>query len=170
MVGLETRGNTGTWVTTGVHDVLSVVVLGVVEQRLDSWLSETPCTRVQRLLLCPHNRLGVGVAVKVVAELRPWEGVQLLDTCNGNVLDVVVGAVFVESRIDLACAENDTLNLVVASNVSRGVRRVRDDPLEMRLAREVTETGASKRMTQQRFREEDDKSWDKLVRDMADKC
>ena len=131
VIGLETSSNTGTWVTTSVHDVLSVVVLSVIEKRLDSWLGETPCTSVQRLFLSPDNCLGIGVAVKVVTELRPREGIQLLDTCNGHIFDVVIGTVFVEGCVDLACAKDDTLDFVVANNVSRGMCWVRNDPLEV---------------------------------------
>ena len=61
MAALETGGNTCAWVSSGVENMSSVVVLGLVQHRLDTRLSEGPCTGVQRLLLGPDNVLGVRV-------------------------------------------------------------------------------------------------------------
>lgn len=50
-------------VAASVHDVLAVVVLGLVEQRFYAWLREAPRSGVERLLLRPDNSLCVGVLV-----------------------------------------------------------------------------------------------------------
>lgn len=55
--------------SAGIQDVPAIVILGLVEQRLNTWLGETPCAGIQRLLLRPDNVLSIGVAVEVVFEL-----------------------------------------------------------------------------------------------------
>ncbi len=66
MATLQARGNTGTRIPAGVHNVLAVVMLSVVEQRLDSRLGEGPCTSVERFLLTPNNGLRVRIGVQVL--------------------------------------------------------------------------------------------------------
>jgi hypothetical protein len=153
---LEARGDRRAGAATGVHDVLPVVVLRLVEQRLDARLREAPRARVERLLLRPHNRLGVGVLVEVLAQLLPREGVQLLDARDGHIVNVVVGAVLVQRRVHLARAEDDALHLVVRLEGARLVRRVGDDPLELRVARELLKVGAGQGVAKKRLGEEDD--------------
>lgn len=70
------------------------MVLCLVEQGLYSGLDETPGSGIERLFLTPDDVLGVGVAVKVLLKLLPGEWVQLFDTGDGGVGDVVVGTVF----------------------------------------------------------------------------
>jgi hypothetical protein len=65
MLGFETSRHTRRWISSGIHDVLAVMMLGVVEQCLNSWLGETPCACVERLFLTPDDSLGIGVVVKI---------------------------------------------------------------------------------------------------------
>jgi len=109
------------------------MVLGIIQQCLDSWLCEAPGASIERLFLTPDNGLGIGVHVKIVFQLLPWEGVQLLDTCDGCILESIVCSMLVESCVDLACAKNDTFNLLrVADRLA--VLGVGDNPFELRVA------------------------------------
>lgn len=135
MTGLETSSHTGTWISTCVHDVLSIMVLSVVQQSFNSRLSETPCTGIKRFFLTPNNGFGIGVHVKVLFELLPWERVELFDTSEGSVLDVVVGAVFAQGGINLSCAKDNTLD--VLRLVDRfAMFSIRDNPAELRVTSE----------------------------------
>jgi hypothetical protein len=127
---LQTGSDGCTWVASSVHDVLSVVVLGLVEQGLNSRLGERPGTGVERFLLAPDDGLGVRVLVEVLLELLPWEGVELLDTGDSGILDTSIGAVLVESSVDLTCAENDALNVFWRLN-ALAMLWIFDDPLEL---------------------------------------
>lgn len=140
MTALETSGDTGAGVSTSVQDVSPVVVFSLVEQSLNTRLSETPSTGVQRFFLCPDNVLGVGVRVKVLLEHSPWEGVQLLDTCNGSVSELVLLAVLVQRCVNLTSAQNDTLDFLLWLDLELGVFLVcwiGNDPLEVRVTGEV---------------------------------
>lgn len=139
--------------------MLAVVVLGLVEQSLETGLGKAPGTSVEGLLLGPDDGLGVGVLVQVLAELLPREGVELLNTGDGHVVELVVGAVLLESGVDLARAENDTLNLLGSLDVSRLVSGVGDDPAELRVTSELLNVGASNGVTEEGLGEEDDKGW-----------
>jgi hypothetical protein len=136
MARFQSGGNAGTGVSTSVHHVPSIVVFCLVEERLNSRLSEAPSARVQRLLLAPHNIPGVRVAVQVLLQLGPWERIELLDTSDGNIFDLVTGSVFGESGVDLSGAENDAFDLVMVLN-RLTMLRIRDNPLEVRLASKV---------------------------------
>ncbi len=68
MAGLQPGGDTGTWIPSSIHDVLAIMVLGLVQESLDSWLGETPCTGIERLLLTPYDGLSIWIAVKVLLE------------------------------------------------------------------------------------------------------
>lgn len=156
---LETGSHRRAGVAAGVHDVLTVVVVSVVEQGLNARLSEAPGTSVERLLLSPDDGLGVGVLVKVLLELLPGEGVQLLNAGEGDVVDVVLGTVLVESSPDLTTAENDSVNLLTRLENASLVLRVGDDPLEASvLPSELLDVAAGQRVSQQRLGEEDDES------------
>lgn len=77
--------------------------LRLIQQGLDPGLREAPRARVEWLLLRPHDRLGVGVLVQVLAQLGPGEGVELLDAGDCDVVEGRVGgAVFVQGDVDLA--------------------------------------------------------------------
>lgn len=158
--GLETSGDGSRRVTASVHDVLAVVELGLVEQSLDAGLGEAPGTGVQRLLLGPDNGLGVLVGVEVLLEQLPGEWVELLDTGNSNVVDVVVGTVLLQGSVDLTSAKNDTVNLLSRLDGASLMLRVRNDPLELRIrSGEIFNAGARKRVAQQGLGEEDDESY-----------
>lgn len=139
MTALETGGNTGTWVSASVENVLPVVVLGLVEQGLNAWLRETPGTCIKRLFLCPNDRLGIGVRVEVLLQLSPWEGVELLNTGNGSVGEVVGLAVLNQGSVDLTSAENDTLDFLLWLDLELGglVCWIGNDPLEVGITGEV---------------------------------
>jgi len=156
--GLETGGNRCARGTAGVQDVTAVVVLRGVQQGLDTGLSETPGTGVQRLLLSPDDVLGVGVAVEVLLKLGPGEGVQLLDTGDGGVADVVRFTVLEQGGVHLTRAEDHTLDLLWLVD-GAAVSGVGDDPLEVRVASELGELRASNGVTQQRLGEEHDQSY-----------
>lgn len=132
------------------------MVLGVVQEGLNARLSEAPGTGVERLLLRPDDSLGVGVLVKVLLKLLPREGVELLDTSEGNIVDVVVSTVLVQGSPDLASAQDDALDLLGLLDGAGLVLRVGDNPLEVRLAGELVQVGAGERVTEQRLGEEDD--------------
>jgi hypothetical protein len=155
---LETSGGRGAGVAAGVHDVLAVVVLCLVEEGLDAGLGVAPGAGVEGLLLGPDDGLGVGVLVEVLAQLLPREGVELLDAGEGDVVDVVGGAVLVQRGVHLARAQHDAVDLVVRLDLAREVRRVRDDPLELRVADKLVEVGTGERVAQQRLGEEEDES------------
>lgn len=170
MTGLETSRDRCARVATGVHDVLAIVVLRVVQQRLDTRLRERPCAGVQRLFLTPDDRLRVRIRVEVLLELRPWEGVELLDPRDGGVLEVVRLAVLEQRSKHLSGAENHSVNLVVRLDlevVDTLVRRVRDDPLEVRLARKVLDAAAGEGMTKQALAEEGDERFPELASHLA---
>jgi hypothetical protein len=154
---LETSGDRGTGVSASVHNVLASVVLSVVEQSLDTGLSEAPGTSVERLLLAPDDGLGVRVLVEVLLELLPREGVQLLNAGESDVVNVVVRSVLVKGSPDLASAENNTLNLVRRLDSTSLMLRVRNNPLESGvLASKSLDVAASKRVAEERLGEEDD--------------
>ena len=149
MTALQSSGDTGTRVSTCVQDMATVVVFGSIEQGLDTGLGETPWSGVEGLFLCPDNGLGVGVRVKVFLELLPWEGVELLDTSDGRVGELVLLTVLDEGSVDLACAEYHTLDLFLGGDLEfRGlVGGVRDDPLEVRISGKVLNAGTCKRVS-----------------------
>lgn len=157
MRGLQTRGDRRAGAATSIHDVLAVVVLSVVEKGLNTRLSIRPSTSVEGLLLGPDNSLGIRVLVEVVAELLPWEGVELLNAGDGDIVKLVLGAVLMQRRIDLARAENDTLNLLGGLDVTGLVGGVGNDPSELGVTDKLLDVRASKRMTEERLGEEDDK-------------
>jgi len=166
--GLETSSDGGAAGTTSVQDVATVVVLGGVEQALDTGLGVGPGTGVEGLLLAPNDVLGVGVAVKVLLELSPWEGVQLLNTGDGGVADAVGLTVLDESSVDLTRAKDDTLDLL--GGVDGGtVALIGDDPLEVRVTAQGLDIRAGNRVAQQRLGEEDDQRLAELAVNLATK-
>lgn len=150
MVGLQSSGDRGALVATCVQDMLAVVVLRRVQQRLDSRLHEAPCSRVQRLLLTPDDILCVRVPVEVLLELSPGEWVQLFDAGKGGIPDTFAAAVLDQGCVHLPSAENHSLDgfRVVNGYAMLGLW---DGPLEVRVASEVFDVGASQRMTEQVF-------------------
>lgn len=157
MDGLETGSHGGTGSATGIQNVTAVVVLSRVQQGLDTGLGVRPGTGIQGLLLAPNDILSVGVAVEVLLQLGPREGVQLFHTGDSGVANAIGFAVLDESGIDLTGAENHTLNLLRGVNGS-AVSGVGDDPLEVGVIGETLDIRASNRVTQEGLGEEDDKS------------
>ena len=156
---LQARRDRRANVTAGVHDVLAIVVLGVVEQRLDARLRKAPGTGVQRLLLAPDDGLGIGVLVEVLLELLPREGVQLLNASDGDVVDFVVGPVLVQRGPDLTRAQDDAVNLLGRLDGALLVLRVRNDPLELSLGRKFSNVRAGQRVAEKSLGEEDDQGF-----------
>ena len=142
---LQTSCNTGAWCSPCVHNVLSVVMLRVVQQCLDPWLSESPCACVERLLLRPDNCPNIWVAVEIVPKLCPREGVQLLNARDRDifVLVYVLLAVLDQRSIHLTGAQDDAVDLVVGQELSLFMRWVGNDPAEMAVACELFNVGAS---------------------------
>lgn len=140
---LQPRRHTSTGVAARIHHMLPIMMLRLIQERLQSRLREAPRAGIQRLLLRPHDGLCVGVAVEVVLELGPGEGVELLDARDGDLLVVGVrGAVFVESGVDLAAAEDDAVGFFGGGYVAGRVGGVGDYPLKVRIADEVGDGGA----------------------------
>lgn len=135
----------------------AVVVLRLIEQGLDSRLSEAPGTGVEGLLLTPDDVLGVGVHVEVLLQLSPREGVELLDTGDCSGLDFLACAMLVDGGVGLACAENDALDLVWLF-YRLAMFGIRDDPLEVRIPCEILDRRTCQGVPKQKFREEKDKS------------
>lgn len=116
--------------------------------------------------MTPDDGFCVGIRVEVLLELSPGEGVELLDTSNGSVGVVVLRTVLVQLSVHLSGTDDDTLDLVVRLDLNiltLVVRWVRDDPLEVRVSGKVLDVRARERVTEQRFREEEDQSYRMLV-------
>jgi hypothetical protein len=159
MTCLQPGRHTRTRIPPRIHNMSPIVMLRLIQQRLDPRLHKTPPPRVQRLLLTPNDRLGVLVLIKVISELCPGEGIELLDARDGDVFATGGFAVFVEGGVDLAGAEDDAVDGVVRVDGAGFVRRVRDDPLEVGVADEVFEVGAGKWVAEEGFGEEQDECW-----------
>lgn len=138
VAALETSGNRSARGTASIQHVAAVVVFSSVKQSLDTWLNKAPSTSIERLLLGPDDVLGVRVAVQVLLELSPREGVELLDTGDGGVANALALTVFGKSSVDLAGAHNNTLNLFRLVN-GGAVSGVRDDPTEVRVSSELVQ-------------------------------
>ena len=153
---LQACRHRGTGATTSVHDVFPVVVLRVIEQSLNTRLREAPRASVQGFFLCPDDGLGIGVLVKVLAQLLPREGVELLNPSNGNIVNSLVGTVFGKCRINLTRAEDDAVNLLVGLDGTRLMGRIGNDPAELRVADKLLNVGAGNRVTEKRLGKEQD--------------
>lgn len=86
--------------------------------------------------------------------MLPWEGVELFNTGNGSLVESIRLTVFVKSGIDLTSAHNHAIDFFVGSDKFT-VLGIRDDPAEVRVASEILDIGSAKRMSEERFREED---------------
>lgn len=136
MVALESGGNAGAWVAAGVEDVAAVMVNGLVEEGLEARLDVAPCTGVERFFLAPDDVLCVGVIVKILLDLLPWEWVKLFNTGDGGVLETIRLTVLGQGGVDLARAEDDTIDLFGLVD-GLAVLGFGDDPLEVRISGEV---------------------------------
>lgn len=138
VAALETSGDRSARGTASIQHVAAVVVFSSVKQSLDTRLHKAPSTGVERLLLGPDDILGVRVAVQVLLELSPWEGVELFNTGDSGVADALALTVLGKSSVDLTRAQDDTLNLLrlIDGGTMSGIR---DDPAEVRVACELVE-------------------------------
>ncbi len=86
------------------------------------------------------------------------QGRKLLDTRNGNVLDVVLATVLKQFKVSLTESEDVTLDLIGCDELIFTLVSVRlgNESLESRSGEEVLNVGTSFRMTQQRLGEEVD--------------
>jgi hypothetical protein len=162
MVSLQTRGDRRTRVTPRIHDMLPVMMLGDIQDRLDTGLREGPRAGIKRLLLAPDDRLGIGVAVEVLLHLLPWERVELLNARDRRVGDLLLGTMLDQRRVHLSGTQDHSLD--VGGLGDRGaVLGVRNDPAELRLAGELLDGGTGDWVAEKRLGEEDDKCYDVLV-------
>ena len=160
MRALQPSRHTRARIAPGIHDVLAVMMLRLIQQRLDARLGEAPRAGIQGLLLGPHDGLGVGVGVEVFTQLGPGKRVELFDAGDGGGGEVFVGgAVFVQRGVDLAGAEDDAVDFVVRFDCRVGVGGVGDDPLEVGVAGEVFDRGAGEGVAEEGFGKEEDQSW-----------
>ena len=88
--------------------------------------------------------------------MSPGEGVQLLDTCDGDGVELLLSAVLVQGHVDLTGAKNYAVNLVGREDSAIVVSGVGDYPLEVRFAGELFNGGAREGMAEERFGEEED--------------
>jgi len=133
---LQSRCYTTASIACREHDVLVVVVFSVVQQSLDSRLRKDPGTSIGRLFLAPDDGLGIRVAVQVLFELLPWEGEDLLDASDGDVLQTLLGTVLDECGINLTRTKDHSVDLLWFSDCFT-VLLVWDDPLELRISSEI---------------------------------
>lgn len=111
---------------------------------------------VERFFLCLDDGFGVRVLVEVFVELFLGEGVELFDMGDGNVVDFVVGVVFVKIGIDLVRVEDDVVNFFGSFDFVRLVGWVGDDLLELGFVNEFFNVGVGERMMEESFGEEED--------------
>lgn len=69
-----------------------------------------PRSTIIVLLLRPNNRLGILVLIKIGFYLGPREGMKLLYSGNGHVLDACRFSMLLDRFIYLSRAENNTLD------------------------------------------------------------
>lgn len=81
----------------------------------------------------------------------------MLDARDSGILEALVGAVLVQSSVDLARAENDTIDFVRLVD-ALAVFRIRDDPFELGIAGEFFDGRPGERVTKEAFGEEEDES------------
>jgi hypothetical protein len=132
----------------------AVMVHGLVEEGLDARLGVAPGSCIERLFLAPNDILGVRVPVKVVLKLLPWERMQLLDADDGGVLDALGLAVFYQSGVHLAGTKDDAFDALGVID-GDAVLGFGDDPVEVRVTGELLERRPANRVTEKRFREEE---------------
>ena len=148
VASLQTSRHTCTGVSAGVHDMPPVVMLGLVQQGLNSWLHKRPCASIERLLLTPNDGLRVRVSIQVVSQVCPREGVELFNPGDRGILVPVVGTVLVYCGVCLSSAHDNAVNLF-RLNDGLTVLWIWDNPLKVRVAGEVLDAGTRKRVSQE---------------------
>lgn len=164
---LQTGSNGCAGVASSVHDVPPVVVLSLVQKRLNSGLGKAPGTSVKGFLLAPDDVLRVGVRVKVLLKVLPWEGVELFDAGNGNVLQATRLTFLDKCGVDLTSTENNTIDLLVRADLATGMGWVLDDPLEVRVTSKLLNVGAGQRVSEKRLGEEENEGLAELAVHLA---
>lgn len=159
---LQSSCDTGTRVPACVHNVLPVMVFGMVQQRLDARLGEAPRSGIERLLLAPYDGLGIRVHVQILLELLPWEGVELLDASDCGSVELLTSAMLVKGSINLTGAEDYAFNLCRFFD-GLAMLRIWDDPLKMRFASKVLNVGTRQGMAKQKLGKEENKCWTQSV-------
>jgi len=102
---LHSSRNAGAWGSTSVLDMLCTVVFSLTEDSFQSGLHKGPGTCIERLFLCPNDLLKIGVFLKLVTNMGPREGVELLDTSDSNIVDSAGGTLLHKGSINLARTE-----------------------------------------------------------------
>jgi len=74
-------------------------------------LTLIPGTLVERLFLAPHHLLEILVVGDGGLELFLREGIELLDTDDGNIFTALLGAIGGQVIVDLARTQHDALDL-----------------------------------------------------------
>jgi hypothetical protein len=162
MARFQSRRHACARVTARVHDVFAIVVLGLVQQSLETRLRERPGTGIQGFLLAPDNRLGVGVHIQILLQLLPGEGVKLLYTSDCSSLEALLGTVLVQRSVDLTGTEDDAVDSFwIIDGVA--VFWVGDDPLKLRVPSELLDGRARQRVSKKRFGEEENEGYRELV-------
>jgi len=143
---LQTGSNRSARRTSSVPNVLISMLAALAKDGLHPWLNVAPGTSIQGLLLGPDDVLGIGELFEFVAELSPREGVQLLNTGNGDVVDIVRGTVLVEGSVYLSGAYQKALALLRGLD-SVSVLRIGNEPLEVGVTGKVLDVGAREGVT-----------------------
>jgi len=112
--------------------------------------------------LTPDDGLGIGVCIEVLLQLLPWEGVQLLNTGDGSVLEAVVGTMLVKRCVDLTRAKDDAINVLGLLDCF-AVFGVGDDPSELRVAGELFDRGSRNGVAKEGLGEEKNESYRKML-------
>ena len=146
MEGVAADGRAGGAVTAGEADAVGGVFLEPVDD-------VAPCAHVEGFFLTPDPFLsGLGVTGDDFGEEVVVEGVELFDPDDGGVGDVLFGAVLDEIVVDLAGAEDETVDALGLG--FEGV--VVEDFLEGGVAGEVCGGGDGFREPQQGLGSHDD--------------
>jgi hypothetical protein len=105
------------------------------------------------LLLCP-NDIGVGVLVEMRGQEVIWQWRELLETGDGNIVNLAVFPLLEKLEVDLTRAEDMSSNLFWGDqSISVGFGNV---SLESRLSDKVGNVGLDEGVSEEGFREEDD--------------
>lgn len=103
----------------------------MIQRSLDSRLYESPRSGVQWLFLTPYDGLRIGIAVQIVSELSPGERIDLFDSCDCCIGDLVGISVLDKRSVDLTATQYHSFDILVLVDSASLVRRVGDDPLKM---------------------------------------
>lgn len=108
MASLETSSNASARIPSCILNIFARVMLCIADDGIQSWLYKAPATGVKRLLLGPDDFVQIGVFVQLITELRPREGVQLLNANDSDIINLVSFAVFDKRGVYLTRANQET--------------------------------------------------------------